>query len=169
MLTATTKVDFDANSYMDWTLQSTYMQTLSNRETDFTVSFRTRDHDGVIFHLPSPSTDFMRLQIVDNVLELSYDLGGGVQTLRMDGVQTSDGQWHTVHIQRGGKLVVLTMDNAEGPRYITSAGNMDVFEEMVLSDTVYAGGHLKYNNGIPELMGQDFNSCEYFGICLNEV
>ena len=52
-------------SYMDWLLESGFQNLLSQWETDVHVMYRTRDNDGVIFHVSSTVTaEFIRLEVM---------------------------------------------------------------------------------------------------------
>jgi hypothetical protein len=52
-------------SYMDWLLESGFQNFLSQWETDVHVMYRTRDNDGVIFHVSSMVTaEFIRLEVM---------------------------------------------------------------------------------------------------------
>jgi hypothetical protein len=50
---------------MDWLLKSGFLDLLSQWETDVHVMYRTRDNDGVIFHVSSTVTaEFIRLEVM---------------------------------------------------------------------------------------------------------
>ena len=52
-------------SYMDWQLESGFPNLLFQWETDVHVMYRTRDNDGVIFHVSSMVTaKFIRLEVM---------------------------------------------------------------------------------------------------------
>ena len=52
-------------SYMNWLLESGFQNLLSQWETDVHVMYRTRDNDGVIFHVSSTVTaEFIRLEVM---------------------------------------------------------------------------------------------------------
>ena len=52
-------------SYVDWLLESGFQNLLSQWETDVHVMYRTRDNDGVIFHVSSTVTaEFIRLEVM---------------------------------------------------------------------------------------------------------
>jgi hypothetical protein len=52
-------------SYMDWLLKSGFQNPLSQWETDVHVMYRTRDNDGVIFHVSSKvDAEFIRLEVM---------------------------------------------------------------------------------------------------------
>ena len=50
---------------MEWLLESGFQNLLSQWETDVHVMYRTRDNDGVIFHVSSTVTaEFIRLEVM---------------------------------------------------------------------------------------------------------
>ncbi|XP_071179939.1 neural-cadherin-like isoform X3 [Mytilus edulis] len=154
-------------SYMDWTLESTFQSLLSHWDTDVHVMYRTRDTDGVIFHVSSTSTnEFVRLEIVGNHLQVLYNLGDGNHVVSLDRVMASDGQWHKVLIKRRGKFLALAMDNGEGPRYSETQGPDYGHHLMpIKNNQIYAGAALTYtHNTITVSNEKDLNST-----CLNDI
>lgn len=167
--TSTTVVDFGTNSFMEWRLVDSFANGLTVMETELQLRYRSRDQEGVLFHLSSSDTDrFMRLEIMSNILMLVYNLGGDEGLLPMPGVAASDGQWHTINIKRVSKTIIMTMDGGEGPYYVTTHGPTNSQGEItLLPRQIYAGAEVRYadntaTTGVFE--GKDFNSS-----CYNDV
>ncbi|XP_033747330.1 neural-cadherin-like [Pecten maximus] len=167
--TVTTTVDFGVNSFMEWSLVNSFANQLTVKETELQLMYRSRDQQGVLFHLSSPDADkFMRLEIMDNVLMLLYNLGGDEGLLAMPGVAASDGQWHTVNIKRVSKTIIMSMDGGEGPFYVTTHGPANGQGEItLLPQQIYAGAELRYadnSDTTGTFEGKDFNSS-----CYNDI
>ncbi|OWF44296.1 Neural-cadherin [Mizuhopecten yessoensis] len=167
--TATTIVDFGVNSFMEWSLVSSFANQLSVTETKLKLMYRSRDQEGVLFHMSSSDAGkFIRLQIMYNELLLDYNLGGDQGSLAMPGIRASDGQWHRVTITRISRSFVMMMDGGEGPYYVTTHGPANGQGEItLLQRQIYAGAEVNYadSSATTGTYGsRDFNSS-----CYNDI
>ncbi|XP_060076019.1 putative neural-cadherin 2 [Ylistrum balloti] len=167
--TVTTTVDFGANSFMEWSLVESFANQLSVKETELQMMYRSRDQEGILFHLTSSEADkFIRLQIINNELMLVYNLGGDQGSLAMPGVEASNGRWHTVNIKRVSRTFVMAVDGGEGLNYVTSSGPLNSQGEItLLQRQIYAGAELLYDDNLDTtgtFDGKDFNSS-----CYNDI
>ena len=51
---------------------------------------------------------------MENNVRFRFNLGSGEVELRLTYVNISDGQWHTVYVDRHGQWVTLKLDTGEG-------------------------------------------------------
>ncbi|KAK3606482.1 hypothetical protein CHS0354_041433 [Potamilus streckersoni] len=169
--TLTTIVDFQRNSagsFMYWHLRDTFLNTANVLKTEVRLSYRTRDTDGLIFHLSDRenSRKYIQLQLQGNKLQVSYDMGDFTNILSLANVSAGDGQWHLVTLQRFGKEFILMMDGGEGRFYTDSLGPAVGQNRFALKqDQVYSGAELSYN--IPSTPSYIRNNLE--STCMNDV
>ena len=73
-------------------------------------------------------------------------------------VNVSDGQWHTVSVERMGKAATLKLDGGEGRFYNVSLGsNGGHLQIRVAKRQFYAGGDVKFpSSQAPAIVDYDF-------------
>lgn len=81
-------------------------------------------------------------QIVNNTLQVTYNLGSGDQVLKLPQAAVSNGQWHVVNVKRHVQHVTLSLDGGEGHNYATSRGSLDSPYSMTPSGTAITGAVL---------------------------
>ncbi|XP_064640913.1 neural-cadherin-like isoform X2 [Lineus longissimus] len=142
--TATTEVQFAEleNSVITWTLsQSWYNEWKNQFSSDIRVMFRTRQPIGVIMYFKSRDSinEFMQLRIRDYKLVFQYNFGINNRELSLPFVKASDGEWHSAHVQRFGRIVTLKMDIGEGKFYASTPGIPTDHQLTLLEGTVLGG------------------------------
>ncbi|KAK3086712.1 hypothetical protein FSP39_022355 [Pinctada imbricata] len=150
--TKTSVRDLKSRSYMTWTLKNEMFNMLAKQEVSFQIRFRTRDPDGgILLHLPSNSQEFITLQIVNNHVELTYNLRDDTSSLfdhslSLSSAPANNGQWHTVHVHRIGRWFQLKMDSGEG-RYFneTFGSNKDSQFFYMKRDQIVAGARVSFD------------------------
>ncbi|KAL3856809.1 hypothetical protein ACJMK2_011526 [Sinanodonta woodiana] len=169
--TSTTIVDFRkdiSGSFMYWRLRDSFLNVANVLKTEVRLSYRTRDTDGLIFHLSDRenSRKYIQLQLQGGKLQVSYDMGDFTNILSLANVSAGDGQWHLVTLQRFGKEFILMMDGGEGRFYTDSYGPTVGQNRFALKqDQVYSGAELSYN--IPSAPSYIRNNLE--STCMNDV
>ncbi|XP_060579771.1 LOW QUALITY PROTEIN: neural-cadherin-like [Ruditapes philippinarum] len=168
--TETTVRDLKMNSFMSWSLKFDFVNTEINpRTTEVQLKFRTRDPDGLLLHLPSNNEEFITLELVGGHVQVLYNLGGanGESSLMLAKAPASNGQWHTVYMNRIGKWFELKMDSGEG-RYRNETWGPFNGRELI-SIRMYqivTGAHVVFTkNPIPD--GLDLNNTCITDIRLN--
>lgn len=100
-------------------------------------------------------------QIRNHILHLAYHLGSSVQqSLSLSQVVASNGQWHTVHMERSGKRVKLYMDSGEGPYYTETKGMTSGYRTLRIAPENVFGGALVSGNVIQNPDVTDYESCK---------
>ncbi|CAG2109165.1 unnamed protein product, partial [Medioppia subpectinata] len=97
--------------------QSLILMDLKKRPIDssfddvFRFRFRTNDANGNILYSRGTQGDFMALQLVNNKMVFSLDLGGGglIESISA-GSLLDDNLWHDVLISRRGRDVLFSVD-----------------------------------------------------------
>ncbi|XP_013408639.1 neural-cadherin isoform X2 [Lingula anatina] len=170
--TATTVVDFQEDSYLMWVMKANYQSTLDSmayqRNVEIQLMYRTRDTHGRVFTATnSAGREYMRLQIQDMRLQFVYNLGYIEQSVSLDYVNASDGEWHVVNVKRFGKHVILTMDQGEGKYYAENLGAAVAHRLMRINQRrVYAGAEL---NGIDGSSNRIVPDQDLSNTCMQDV
>eukprot|EP00105_Crassostrea_gigas_P039530 XP_019923678.1 PREDICTED: neural-cadherin-like [Crassostrea gigas] len=161
--TNTTHKFFLSQSYMDWALEQQFRDSLVSKRMDVQLIYRTRDTNGMIFHVTGEGIgEFIKLEIVDNVIQVLYNLGDGNKVLQMVNVTAADGFWHTLYFQRRGRSIVLSQDGGEGPMYAETIADSKHQELTVKQTQIYAGAEVSYEHSkvIDQTNPKDLeNSC----------
>ncbi|KAK3581134.1 hypothetical protein CHS0354_033929 [Potamilus streckersoni] len=169
--TETTIRDFKENSFLGWTLkQEFFSQNVRSRTTSVQISFRTRDEDGILLHLPSNTDEYITLELHKGHVHVRYNLGDsyvkgdGDLELALSYARASNGQWHSVTLTRIGKWLELQMDGGEGRYRNETYGPTDGHQMFSMKmDQVVSGAYVVFSrNPLPQ--GQDLNST-----CVNDI
>lgn len=101
-------------------------------------------------------------QIVENVVQVLYNLGDGNKVLQMVNVTAADGFWHTLYFQRRGRSIVLAQDGKEGPMYVETTTDSKHQELTVRQTQIYAGAEVSYDHSkkIDQTNPKDLENCE---------
>ncbi|CAH1779064.1 unnamed protein product [Owenia fusiformis] len=122
--------DYKPDSYIQWDFKEPfYRDNIQNvpRNTGIQLMFRTRVNSGALFVASNEETepaykrDFL-LDIVDKKLRFTHRLGPENRELWLKDVDASDGAWHSVSVNRAGKILSLQMDGGDGPYYNETLG-----------------------------------------------
>ncbi|XP_041375475.1 neural-cadherin-like [Gigantopelta aegis] len=147
----TTVKDMKSQSYFEWHLNNSFYNKLhgvGDWKLQLHIMFRTRDEDGVLLTLSSADGhQAITLQIIKTRLILTYMLDGVSRNLELYYRHVSNGQWHTVEMQRFGKEFILTMDNGEENNYNRTFSEDDK-DKMTISTTVHAGAIPSQSSGV---------------------
>ncbi|XP_061183428.1 neural-cadherin-like [Saccostrea echinata] len=165
--TVTTEKFFLTKSYMDWALQQQFQASLNTRKMDVQLMYRTRDKSGMIFHVTGEGIgEFIKLEIVDNVIQVLYNLGDGNKVLQMVNVTAADGYWHTLYFQRRGRSIILSQDGGEGPLFVETSVDSKYQELTVKQNQIYAGAEVSYEHSktIDQTNPKDLENS-----CLNDI
>jgi len=93
----------------------------------------------------SPALFFAPLQIVDQRIRFRYNLGTGEQQLMLSYVNVSDGQWHTVRVNRIGQWAVMKLDSGEGRFFNETFGVPGGHVQIRVSQrSMFAGGNVRF-------------------------
>ena len=102
--------------------------------------------------------------MIDNIVQILYNFGDGNRNLQLSDVSASDGQWHTIYVERRGRHMVLKMDGGEGNKYVETYGTSDTLHQelTVKGDQIYAGAEVSYEHSpnIDQQNPKDFAQCE---------
>ncbi|GFN86028.1 neural-cadherin [Plakobranchus ocellatus] len=144
--------DFDKLSYYLWKMKDEfYNKLIKNRELSLQLMFRTRQRTGVFIYLydhstSTTSTHYVKLQLHEGKVRLSYNLGGGEKTLDLTHAQANNGQWHTLLMERFGREFHLKLDGGEGRNYNFTLGSQERYKS--LSRVKAERDVLKVNNHV---------------------
>ncbi|XP_076588443.1 putative neural-cadherin 2 [Chaetodon auriga] len=88
---------FDGCSHIHFQL----LWSLSARQTRVQVGIRTRATAGVILSLLSQKqNEYLRLEVIQGLLAVFYNLGDGDYNLTLSHYRIDDGEWHEVEVDR---------------------------------------------------------------------
>ncbi|GAB1611075.1 hypothetical protein Ahia01_001394500 [Argonauta hians] len=116
----TTQKFFKASSLVNWKFKNGFYNKLNDMKNEMQARFRTRQPSGLLFKVPgNPSNEYLQLEIIDRKACLGYNFGqtSSAHPLCLDHVNVTDGQWHTLKMQRVGSELQLMMDGGEGRFY----------------------------------------------------
>uniref|UniRef100_A0A3Q3XD46 Uncharacterized protein n=1 Tax=Mola mola TaxID=94237 RepID=A0A3Q3XD46_MOLML len=140
---------FDGNSHVHYQLVS----PLPARRTWFQVLVRTRKHSSTILNVISKEqTEYIRLEIFQGLLCVSYNLGDGDYNLTLPSYRLDNGEWHEVLLDRHDNEMMLKLDGGGGQREIT--GSQGRSREIIIDPTVVILG-----NTFPSRINKSFQGC----------
>lgn len=144
-------MNFKDNSFIEWEFKDAFFNRLDPLISDIQVSFRTRQKHGVLMYFEGQPTsaEFLMLRINEQRLEFYYNLGVEIQELSLSHVNVSDGQWHTVTIQRVLRTVILKMDIGEGRLFNYTTGGVRSHKVLQLSKRATGGAKVEYRGTQP--------------------
>ena len=91
---------------MEWGLAESFNNSQVHSANELQVMFRTRQENGVVFQASSFSKmEHVKLTLIQGHLNLLLDLGADERMLALNGVNASDGRWHTARVMRQGNQV----------------------------------------------------------------
>ena len=123
----------------------------SSYDDVFRFRFRTNSANGNILYSKGTQGDFMALQMVNNKLVYSLDLGGGglIESISA-GSLLDDNLWHDVLISRRGRDVLFTVDRVLVRHFLQSD-----YTRLNLNHDLFIGG-------IPIKISDPLNTRENF-------
>ncbi|XP_075887572.1 neurexin-2-like isoform X5 [Nelusetta ayraudi] len=112
-----TTVSFDGSMYLKVVLP----RTLHTEAEDVSLRFVSQRAFGLLVATTSQqSADTLRLELDGGRVKLTVNLGKGPEIL-LAGDKLNDNEWHTVRVQRRGKNLLLSVDNATVEGHMSGA------------------------------------------------
>ncbi|KAG9352523.1 hypothetical protein JZ751_020937 [Albula glossodonta] len=140
---------FDGRSHVHFQLAF----PLSARGTQVQVLVRTRKPGSTIVSLLSKEqNEYLRLEMVQGLLAVFYNLGDGDFSLTLPSHRLDDGEWHEVHLDRHDNEVTLRVNGGGGRREVTAAPGRS--REIIIDPTVVMLG-----NTLPSIHNKSFQGC----------
>ncbi|TKS73189.1 Neural-cadherin Cadherin-N [Collichthys lucidus] len=125
---------------------------LRDRQT-VQVGVRTRAATGVILSLLSQDqNEYLRLEVIQGLLAVFYNLGDGDYNLTLLHHHLNDGEWHEVELDRFGREFTLRMDGGGGRREVTAS--LGQSQEIIIDPSVVILG-----NSFPSGHNQSLLGC----------
>ncbi|XP_015922304.1 neural-cadherin-like isoform X1 [Parasteatoda tepidariorum] len=156
---------FEQNSYIRYAL------TFNPGEysNEIRLSFRTRQKQGELFRATSKhGREYLVLEIRNRTLRFRFNLNhykSQEQELWLPDVSVSDGQWHSVKVQRFGSTASISLDGGGGRRYSELLGYQGFHQELVIEkQNVIAGGDVQYLAPGVTIVDNDFQEG-----CLDDI
>lgn len=136
---------FEQNSYIRYAL------TFNPGEyhNEIQLKFRTRQKHGELFRAMSKhSREYLVLEIRNRTLRFRFNLNhfrSTEQELWLPHVIVSDGQWHSVKVQRYGSTASISLDGGGGRRFSELVEYKGYHQEIVVEkQNIIAGGDVQY-------------------------
>ncbi|KAF4517229.1 hypothetical protein B566_EDAN005283 [Ephemera danica] len=114
--------------------------------------FKTNNADGVLIYARGSQGDYIVLQLKDNRMLLSLDLGSGVVTSLSVGSLLDDNLWHDVVVSRNRRDVMFSVD-----RVVVKGRIKGEFSRLNLNRDLYIGGIPNIQEGV--LVNRNFTGC----------
>ncbi|XP_058502129.1 neural-cadherin-like [Solea solea] len=139
---------FDSRSH----IQLQLLWSLPARQTRVQVGVRTRAAAGVVLSLLSrEQNEYLRLEVVQGLLAVFYNLGDGDYNVTLPYYRLDDGQWHEVELDRYGREFTLYLDGGGGRREVTASPGQS--QEIIIDPSVMIG------NSFPSGHNRSFVGC----------
>ncbi|KAM9816185.1 neural-cadherin-like isoform 2-T2 [Syngnathus typhle] len=140
---------FDGRSHVQFQL----LWSLPARQIRVQVGIRTRAAFGVILSLLSQEqSEYLRLEVVQGLLAVFYNLGDGDYNLTLPFHHLDDGEWHELELDRFGREFTLRIDGGGGRREITASPGRS--QEIIIDPSVVMLG-----NSFPSRHNRSFLGC----------
>ncbi|XP_070534046.1 protein eyes shut homolog [Ptychodera flava] len=155
---------FNGNSYLLFELEDYNQMDLTS--STVSLNFSTTSTDGLILWMGQPNrddnTDYLGVGLVNGRVKLSLSLGWQSYGSIFSSVPVTDGQWHSLIVDRAETAMSLYIDGIRTPTY-TIGGS---YYELNTDGLYYLGG-FGYNADVSELTMQQFSS-PFLG-CIRDV
>uniref|UniRef100_A0A8P4GNM4 Neural-cadherin n=1 Tax=Dicentrarchus labrax TaxID=13489 RepID=A0A8P4GNM4_DICLA len=133
---AAPEFSFDGRSHIQFQL----LWSLPARQTRVQVGVRTRATAGVILSLLSQEqNEYLRLEVIQGLLAVFYNLGDGDYNLTLPHHRLDDGEWHEVELDRYGREFTLRLDGGGGRREVTASPGQS--QEIIIDPSVVMLGN----------------------------
>uniref|UniRef100_H3CSG8 Uncharacterized protein n=1 Tax=Tetraodon nigroviridis TaxID=99883 RepID=H3CSG8_TETNG len=153
---AAPEFSFDGRSHIQFQLSG----SLPARQTRVQVGVRTRAAAGVILSLLSQEqNEYLRLEVIQGLLAVFYNLGDGDYNLTLPHQHLSDGEWHELELDRYGREFTLRLDGGGGRREVTASRGQG--QEIVVDPTTVMLG-----NSFPSGHNHSFLGSDVWGLTL---
>ena len=93
------------------------------------------------------------------MIRFRYNLGGqaGDSEVSLTAVNVSDGQWHSVHVERHGRWSILSLDHGEGSYTNQTLSSGGPVQFVVAQRGLLAGGDVRFPSATSSpLVSHDF-------------
>ncbi len=158
VVTETQSKTFQQSSYIKYELSF----DPDSYKTDIQLQFRTRQKHGELFRVASKhGREYCILEIKDKKLRFRFNLhnlkSSDERELWLPYVYVSDGQWHTVQVQRFGSTAAISLDGGGGRRF-NEIIDYENLHQLLLVDkqNVIAGGDVQYVGPGVTVVDNDF-------------
>ncbi|KAG1681270.1 Neurexin-4 [Nymphon striatum] len=144
-------IGFKGNSLVKMDLRD---RKISSLREIIRLRIKTNDADGIILYSRGSQHDILALQLSDNKLVLSVQLGGsGFITSLSVGSLLDDNFWHDVVIQRNGKHLTFSVDT-----FVVKETMLTDYRYLNLNREIYIGGIPNFNqDGL--IVKKNFTGC----------
>ncbi|XP_077372754.1 neural-cadherin-like isoform X2 [Festucalex cinctus] len=140
---------FDGRSHVQFQL----LWSLPARQIRVQAGIRTRASFGVILSLLShEQSEYLRLEVVQGLLAVFYNLGDGDYNLTLPFHHLDDGEWHELELDRFGREFTLRVDGGGGRREIMASPGRS--QEIIIDPSVVMLG-----NSFPSGHNRSFLGC----------
>ncbi|XP_061532993.1 putative neural-cadherin 2 isoform X2 [Phycodurus eques] len=140
---------FDGRSHVQFQL----LWSLPARQIRVQAGIRTRAAFGVILSLLSQEqSEYLRLEVVQGLLAVFYNLGDGDYNLTLPFHNLDDGEWHELELDRFGREFTLRVDGGGGRREIMASPGRS--QEIIIDPSVVMLG-----NSFPSGHNRSFLGC----------
>ncbi|XP_051916309.1 neural-cadherin-like [Hippocampus zosterae] len=140
---------FDGRSQVQFQL----LWSLPARQIRVEAGIRTRAAFGVIFSLLSQEqSEYLRLEVVQGLLAVFYNLGDGDYNVTLPFHHLDDGDWHKLELDRYGREFTLRLDGGGGRREIIASPGRS--QEIIIDPSVVILG-----NSFPSGHNRSFLGC----------
>ncbi|ESN95524.1 hypothetical protein HELRODRAFT_179299 [Helobdella robusta] len=155
------ELDFKDDMYAD-------MDRKNGFESDLKVMVRTRQTSALLFKsYNTQKSEFIALEIIDSRLTYRFNIGSEESKVSLSQLNISDGEWHSIAVERRGIWVEMIVDRGEGIYCNRSFPMIDKHHVAfkVSQRSIVLGGDVKFPSfGSDPLVSRDFNDG-----CLTDV
>lgn len=126
--------------------------------------FRSRQPAGLLFRAQNvQKSEYLLLELRDHRIRFRYNLGSGEQYLTLSHVNVSDGEWHTVYIDRVGHWLTMRLDGGEGRNFNETVGQDAEHRTIRISQrSMIAGGDVRFpSSNSKALVDHDYFDSKY--------
>lgn len=128
-----TPVSFSGKSYAHYKINKSVARSVIESKFSFSLNVRTVQQSGTLVYASGP-IDYNIIEILNGALQYRFDLGSGEGLVVVSSVNISDGDWHSIKLERvlnTAKLIVdgkhLSQGSAPGVNIILNLQTNDFF------------------------------------------
>ncbi|XP_058985182.1 fat-like cadherin-related tumor suppressor homolog isoform X2 [Musca domestica] len=105
-----TSVSFSGKSYAHYKINKSSARHLVESQFSLTLRIRTVQQSGTLVYA-SGQIDYSIIEIVNGVVQYRFDLGSGEGVVAVTSINISDGEWHSIKLERVLNTAKLVVDN----------------------------------------------------------
>lgn len=128
-----TPVSFTGKSYAHYKINKSVARSIVESQFSFSLNVRTVQQSGTLVYA-SGQIDYNVIEILNGALQYRFDLGSGEGLVVVSSVNISDGNWHSIKLDRVLNTAKVIVDNkhfsqgsAPGVNIILNLQNNDIF------------------------------------------